>query len=148
MFTINACLGVLYFPEEREISNDASGRSSVSLAPKLKKVLLCCRPKGKIYAGYWEFPGGKLEKNETAFVALARELNEELGIMVQLEDMYKLDVIEHEYPHGVVKLDVILVKRWQGKISAKEGQGMKWHSVAEELPTPALPTTEKIFSYL
>ena len=128
---INASLGVIY-------------DSTTS------KVLLACRPIGKIYAGYWEFPGGKLEVGESCFSALARELNEEIAIDVLLDSMMKLGTIEHDYPHGLVSLDIILVTSWQGKIYPKEGQQLIWQSVLDDatLPEMSLPTTESVFKLI
>ncbi len=128
---INATLGVIY-------DNNAS------------KVLLACRPIGKIYAGYWEFPGGKLEVGESSFSALARELHEEIAIEVLPKCMIKLGTIEHDYPHGLVNLDIILVTSWQGEIYPKEGQQLIWQSILNDatLPEMSLPTTESVFKLI
>ena len=65
-------------------------------------LLLTSRPEGKVYAGYWEFPGGKLEPGETVEQALRRELQEELGIVIGSAQVWK--VTEHNYPHALVRL--------------------------------------------
>ena len=74
------------------------------------RYLLGQRPKGKPYAGYWEVPGGKIEKNESVFEALKRELQEELGIDIQSSE--ELTVLEHDYPHAYVRLHVSIIRDW------------------------------------
>ena len=77
------------------------------------RYLLGQRPEGKPYAGYWEVPGGKVEKGETIFQALQRELQEELGIDIQSSE--ELTVLEHDYPHAYVRLYVSIIRDWTGK---------------------------------
>lgn len=127
---INACLGILYSRKENS-------------------VLLASRPEGKSYAGYWEFPGGKLEAGEDAYTALRRELNEELGIIVKTEDMIYIKQLEHYYPHALVKLDVILLTGWLGQPQPCEKQQLVWYRLDRESQlAPLLPTTEIIFELL
>ena len=66
------------------------------------QFLLTSRPAGKVYEGYWEFPGGKLEAGETVFDALKRELLEELGIVIAAAQPWKVELID--YPHALVRL--------------------------------------------
>jgi 8-oxo-dGTP diphosphatase len=91
--------------------------------------LVNCRPEGTPLAGSWEFPGGKRQDAETALAALTRELYEELGVEV-LEAEPAL-VLEHDYPDKRVRLDVWHVRSYRGQVSAREGQPLRWVTVAE-----------------
>jgi 8-oxo-dGTP diphosphatase len=103
------------------------------------RYLLGQRPEGKPYAGYWEVPGGKVEKGETVFQALQRELQEELGI--DIESSEELTVLEHDYPHAYVRLYVSIIRKWSGTPTGCEGQALSWESITAENPTvePLLP---------
>jgi 8-oxo-dGTP diphosphatase len=108
---------------------NSSGRKIVEVAVGVLKnnigsVLLAQRPEGKPYAGYWEFPGGKLEIGETVFDALYRELLEEIDVQILNAD--KFMVIEHDYPHAYVRLHVCLVTQWQGEPKGLENQSLAW----------------------
>jgi 8-oxo-dGTP diphosphatase len=96
---------------------DASGR-----------VLIAQRPPGKMLAGRWEFPGGKLHDGETAYDGLVRELREELGVEVQAAE--RLVRYQHEYPGRVVWLDMWVVSAWRGDPQGLDGQALKWVEVA------------------
>ena len=106
-------------------------------------VLMGKRPDGKPYAGYWEFPGGKLEPNESVALALCRELKEELGIEISLDPSHyqELMIIEHDYPHAYVRLHVCLVRQWQGEPVGLEKQELSWQSLWHPQLTvdPVLP---------
>jgi 8-oxo-dGTP diphosphatase len=101
------------------------------------------RPDGKPYAGYWEFPGGKLEAGESVALALHRELKEELGIVISLNPSHfsELITLEHDYPHAYVRLHVCLVQQWQGEPAGLENQVLSWQSVFRSKLTvdPVLP---------
>jgi 8-oxo-dGTP diphosphatase len=103
------------------------------------RYLLGQRPAGKPYAGYWEVPGGKVEKGETVFQALKRELQEELGIDIQSSE--ELTVLEHDYPHAYVRLYVSIIRNWTGTPLGCEGQALSWQSITSESPSvePLLP---------
>ena len=86
--------------------------------------LLAQRPAGKIWAGYWEFPGGKVEAGESAHHALVRELREELGI--QVETAYPWLTRVFTYPHATVRLNFFRVTAWRGELHPHEGQAFAW----------------------
>ena len=100
--------------------------------------LLTSRPEGKVFAGYWEFPGGKLEAGETVAQALKRELFEELGIHIGEVHAWKIEVMD--YPHARVRLHFCKVFEWQGEFEMREQQSMAWQTLPVEV-TPVLPGT-------
>jgi 8-oxo-dGTP diphosphatase len=97
------------------------------------------RPVGKPYAGYWEFPGGKVEAGETLFQALQRELQEELGITIH--DSVDLMMIEHDYPHAYVRIHVSVIRDWTGEPTGCENQALSWQDLNRDQLTvdPLLP---------
>jgi len=103
------------------------------------------RPIGKPYAGYWEFPGGKLEALETSQQALSRELFEEIGITVQLSSPVVWQ-IEHEYAHASVQLLFHWVTQWSGEPKSLEKQQTLWVSRDDAWPYPVLPATLPLLS--
>lgn len=125
-------------PENKKITDVAVG----VLVRDDGSYLLGSRPEGKPYAGYWEFPGGKLEENESVEQALYRELNEELGI--QISGSQPWEVIEYDYPHAYVRLHIHRVNQWQGEPMGREGQDLVWQpNPLQGNPTvePLLPAT-------
>ena len=107
--------------------------------------LLTSRPSGKVYAGYWEFPGGKLEADEDVLEALARELQEELGIHVQHGTLWRHEIVD--YPHALVRLNFCKVTDWLGELQMREGQSFNW----QQLPVtvgPVLPGTVPVLQWL
>ncbi|MFM2397611.1 MAG: hypothetical protein RLZZ144_861 [Pseudomonadota bacterium] len=110
--------------------------------------LLAQRPEGKVYAGYWEFPGGKVETGETRRAALSRELEEELGITVL--KAYPWVTREFVYPHAKVRLNFFRVTDWQGDMHGKEGQAFAWQNPAPAPlnVTPILPANAPILRAL
>ena len=87
-------------------------------------VLLTRRLKGAHLAGYWEFPGGKVEEGESVQKALARELDEELGI--RIGETVPLLTVSHDYGEEQVLLDVHRVKGWNSEPYGAEGQPLAW----------------------
>jgi len=110
------------------------------------RVLVAQRPAGKPLAGFWEFPGGKLEPGEAAFDALKRELHEELGIRVR--HAYRLLRFTHRYPEREVELDVWRVTDWQGVAASQEGQHLAWVLPEELRDWQLLPADEPIVAAL
>ena len=106
--------------------------------------LLTSRPSGKAYSGYWEFPGGKLEKGESVEQALRRELDEELGIHIGSVTPWKAEMVD--YPHALVRLHFCKVFDWTGTLQMREGQQYAW----EQLPVrsaPVLPGTIPVLDW-
>ena len=108
------------------------------------RFLLTSRPAGKVYAGWWEFPGGKLERGETVEAALARELHEELGIDVV--DVRPWHVTRVDYAHARVRLHFCKVLGWNGAIAMREGQAMAWQSLPVNV-APVLPGTLPVLGW-
>lgn len=94
--------------------------------------LLAQRPPDKIWAGYWEFPGGKIEPGETPYHALVRELREELGIEVQTAYPWVTRVFA--YPHAAVRLNFFRVTKWGGELHPHEGQQFAWQHTSSSFP--------------
>ena len=89
-------------------------------------LLIARRPAGRSLAGLWEFPGGKVEAGEEPEDALVRELREELGIEVTKTDLAPLTFASHAYPDFHLLMPVYLCRRWQGRLTAHEGQELLW----------------------
>jgi 8-oxo-dGTP diphosphatase len=102
-----------------------------------RRVLIAQRPEGKQHAGFWEFPGGKVEPGETESACLIRELREELGIEVQQQQL--LMTLQHEYPDRSVRLAVWLVDQYQGIPHGAEGQLLSWVTLPELPSVKLLP---------
>ncbi|WP_210544616.1 NUDIX domain-containing protein [Rhodoferax sp. PAMC 29310] len=107
--------------------------------------LLTSRPNGKVYAGYWEFPGGKLESGESVVQALARELQEELGISIGEVATWKDETVD--YPHALVRLHFCKVLSWEGELQMREGQQASWQRLPVVV-TPILPGTMPVLDWL
>ena len=99
--------------------------------------LLAQRPSGKAYAGYWEFPGGKIEPGESALAALIREIREELGIEVL--EAHPWLMRKHDYEHAAVRLRFFRVTRWRGEPVGLDGQRFEFQHPGLESVGPMLP---------
>ena len=110
------------------------------------EFLLGQRPPGKVYAGYWEFPGGKVEAGESAKDALRRELHEELGIDVVTA--YPWLTRDFDYSHAAVRLRFFRVLKWSGALHGKERQQFAWQSVRNVTVAPLLPANGPILRSL
>ncbi|MFO1217538.1 MAG: NUDIX domain-containing protein [Burkholderiaceae bacterium] len=108
------------------------------------RFLLTSRPEGKVYAGYWEFPGGKLEPGESVEQALGRELHEELGITIGGSEAWKEELVD--YPHALVRLHFRKVFAWQGEFQMREGQAMAWENLPVQC-APVLPGTVPVLRW-
>jgi 8-oxo-dGTP diphosphatase len=108
--------------------------------------LLAQRPPDKIWAGYWEFPGGKIETGETPYDALVRELHEELGITVQTAYPWLTRIFT--YPHATVRLNFFRVTAWSGELHPHEGQQFSWQHPTRVIVDPILPANAPILRAL
>ena len=110
------------------------------------QVLLAQRPPGKAYAGYWEFPGGKLEPGETPAQALARELHEELGLTVRRAAPWLVQ--QFVYPHAHVELNFFRVFAWDGEPHGHDGQAFAWQVPGRFDVAPLLPANTRVLAAL
>jgi len=108
--------------------------------------LLAQRPAGKVYAGWWEFPGGKVEAGEPAERALARELHEELGIDVRAAYPWLTRV--HAYEHATVRLNFFRVVAWSGEPHPRERQAFVWQRLDASMAEPMLPANAPVLASL
>ena len=126
---VDVAVGVL-------IERDSQGREG--------RFLLTTRPAGKVYAGFWEFPGGKVEAGETVEQALKRELFEELGIEIGAAHAWKIEIMD--YPHARVRLHFCKVYEWQGEFEMREQQLMAWADLPVQ-QQPVLPGTVPVLQW-
>lgn len=108
------------------------------------EFLLTSRPPGKVYEGYWEFPGGKLEAGETVEQALRRELQEEIGITIGAAHPWKVELVD--YPHALVRLNFCKVHEWTGTLQMHEGQSFAWQTLPVQVE-PVLPGTVPVLDW-
>ncbi len=108
------------------------------------RFLLTSRPAGKVYAGYWEFPGGKVEPGESIEQALRRELHEELGITIGTAHPWQIELMD--YPHARVRLHFCKVYDWTGDFEMRELQAMAWQTLPVEVQ-PVLPGTLPVLAW-
>lgn len=126
---VDVAVGVL-------VERDAQGQEG--------RFLLTSRPVGKVYAGYWEFPGGKFEAGESVEQALRRELQEELGITIESAHAWKELVMD--YPHARVRLHFCKVYAWSGEFEMREQQAMAWQTLPVQMQ-PVLPGTIPVLDW-
>lgn len=107
--------------------------------------LMTTRPAGKAYAGYWEFPGGKLEANETVIEALRRELVEEIGVVIEDVGIWRSSVVD--YPHALVRLTFCKISAWAGQLHMRESQQFAWQSLPVQV-APVLAGTIPVLKWL
>ena len=110
-----------------------------------RRFLLTSRPDGKVYAGHWEFPGGKVEAGESIEQALRRELHEELGITIGAVHPWQVE--EFDYPHARVRLHFCKVFDWRGEFEMREQQAMAWQALPVDVH-PVLPGTVPVLGWL
>ena len=108
------------------------------------RFLLTSRPAGKVFAGYWEFPGGKLEAGESVEHALKRELHEEIGIHIGAAHPWKVELMD--YPHARVRLHFCKVYEWHGAFEMRERQAMTWQTLPVTV-SPVLPGTLPVLAW-
>lgn len=114
------------------------------------QILLAQRPLHKHQGGKWEFPGGKVEPNESATTALKRELFEELGIEAPTNAMQPLLEIKHAYTDKNIWLDVWTVHQFQNEAIGREGQIIAWFELEQlktlDFPAANQPILTKLFA--
>lgn len=101
------------------------------------QVLFAQRPTGKAYAGYWEFPGGKIEAGESVIAALIREIDEELGLNLNSATLWRSERFSYEHAH--VELNFCRSNNWTGEPHGREGQAFAWQSPDSIVLSPLLP---------
>ncbi len=111
-----------------------------------RTFLLSSRPIGKPYAGFWEFPGGKIEGGETVHDALVRELIEELNVTITHATPWFTFMMR--YTHANVRLHCWQVQEWHGEMRGMEGQAFQWQSLDALTVSPTLPGCVPIFEAL
>jgi len=130
--------------------NNSIGKTVEVAAAVLQRpdgsFLLAQRPKDKIWAGYWEFPGGKVEAGESARDALVRELREELGVAVVTAYPWITRVFT--YPHATVRLSFFRVTEWSGEMHPHEGQQFSWQHATRVAVDPVLPANAPVLRAL
>jgi 8-oxo-dGTP diphosphatase len=112
------------------------------------RVLIAQRPAGRPMAGLWEFPGGKVEAGERPEDALMRELREELGIVVDETCLAPLAFASHSYPDFHLLMPLYVCRRWQGTVTALEGQKLGWVRPNRLRDYPMPPADEPLVSHL
>jgi 8-oxo-dGTP diphosphatase len=113
--------------------------SAVALIDPDGRILLAQRPEGKSMAGLWEFPGGKVEPNETPEQALIRELQEELGIDTWESCLAPLTFASHSYEKFHLLMPLFACRKWNGTPESREGQALKWVRVNQLKDYPMPP---------
>lgn len=111
-------------------------------------IMLAQRPEGKSMAGLWEFPGGKIEENETPEQALARELEEELRIQVDPTALEPITFASHSYEDFHLLMPLYALKTWQGSPEPAEGQTLDWVAPQDLRRYPAPAADVPLFDFL
>lgn len=111
------------------------------------RYLMTTRPEGKVYPGYWEFPGGKLEVGESVVDALHRELIEEIGLAIDTTRTHVWRTQMVDYPHALVRLHFCKVTSWMGALTMHEGQRYEWVTLPASV-MPILPGALPVLGWL
>ena len=122
--------------------------SAVALIDSDGRVLLAERPERKIFAGYWEFPGGKIETGETPEAALVRELDEELGVDTKDSCLAPLGFVSHPYDTHHMVLLLYVCRKWSGRPQPKEGGQLKWVAPARLRDFEMPPANKELISVI
>ena len=122
--------------------------AAVALVDADGRVLLAERPTGKSMAGLWEFPGGKVNAGETPEAALIRELAEELGIDVTASCLAPFTFASYSYPDFHLLMPLYVCRKWQGTVSSREGQRLKWVRPAQLSDYPMPPADKPLVAML
>ena len=122
--------------------------AAVALVDTDGRVLLAERPPGKHLAGTWEFSGGKVQPSETPEAALIRELDEELGINVHETCLAPFTFASHTYENFHLLMPLYVCRKWQGIVSSREGQRLKWVRPAQLSDYPMPPADKPLVAML
>jgi 8-oxo-dGTP diphosphatase len=122
--------------------------SAVALVDPDGRVLLSQRPKGKDMAGLWEFPGGKVQANESPENALIRELEEELGVLTWNSCLAPLTFASHNYKNFHLLMPLFICRKWEGTPFPKEQQKLNWVRPIDMKNYPMPPADTPIISVL
>jgi 8-oxo-dGTP diphosphatase len=122
--------------------------AAVALIDADGRVLLAERPEGKHLAGMWEFPGGKVQPGETPEAALIRELDEELGISTHESCLAPFTFASHSYENFHLLMPLYVCRKWQGIVSSREGQRLKWVRPAQLSDYPMPPADKPLVAML
>lgn len=113
-----------------------------------RRVLIAERPEGKAMAGLWEFPGGKVEPDETPEAALIRELQEELGISTQTACLAPVSFASHSYENFHLLMPLYACRKWQGMPEPREHTALKWVRPQQLRDYPMPPADEPLIAAL
>lgn len=122
--------------------------SAVALIDPEGRVLLAQRPEGKMLAGMWEFPGGKIEPDETAEACLMREIREELGVELCARCFAPLTFVSHAYEQFHLLMLLYVAHRWEGIPQSRERQSLTWKRPREMRAMPMPPADLPLISVL
>ena len=112
------------------------------------RVLIAQRPEGKALAGLWEFPGGKVEPGERPEQTLIRELHEEIGIDVSEPCLAPLTFASYAYDTFHLLMPLYICRRWEGTVTAREGQQLAWVWPNRLRSYPMPPADEPLIAHL
>lgn len=112
------------------------------------RVLIAKRPQGKQLAGYWEFPGGKIEPGETPEDALIREMTEELAITIRKPCLAPLTFASHDYETFHLLMPLFICRRWEGFVTPSEGQEVAWVRASRLRDYPLTPAGVPLVPHL
>ena len=122
--------------------------SALVLLDQDKRILISERPQGKFMQGFWEFPGGKLEKGENPEICLIREIKEEIGVDLENFCFSPLIFTLNKYENFDVLLLLYICREWEGIVSPKENQNIKWVFVNKLFDSNLLPGDQKLIPYI
>jgi 8-oxo-dGTP diphosphatase len=120
----------------------------ICILKKREQFLICSRPKGKEFAGWYEFPGGKVEKNEYLIESLKRELLEELSIKLNTKNMIFLQSYAIKRQNKKILLNFFITNKWSGRIKNLENQRIKWVDLKKIRESKILKSNKKIINTL
>ena len=120
----------------------------ICILKKREQFLICSRPKGKEFAGWYEFPGGKVEKNEYLIESLKRELLEELSIKLNTKNMIFLQSYEIKRQNKKILLNFFITNKWSGRIKNLENQRIEWVDLKKLRESKILKSNKKILNTL